>query len=245
MGVTLPVTFTVCSISARSGSKGVPGKNLRRIRGVTLIERAIATSLSCDEVDLVFFSTDSPEMAEIARHAGAAVPELRNPELADDHTSLHLVTKSNLEVIRKHYDNPDIVIQYAPTCPFVKAQTISEGVSQLRYNGFSSAVSLKKVQHSHPYRCREVLKDGSFVNFEKTIDVESPRFHSRQDLPELWCTTGGLYIRLAEVLDSFSGMDFGFGERPYALLVDEFEGINIDEPIDYEFASFVAERFSL
>ena len=184
-------------------------------------------------------------MAEIAISMGAEVPELRRSELADDNTSLHLVTKNNLNIIRKHYGEPSIVIQFAPTCPFIKTSTLERGIRKVRTENFSSAISLAEVSHSHPYRCREILPDGSFTNYEKNIDVESPQFHSRQDLPELWCTSGGLYIRTTDVLDRFTGSDFGFGSRPYGLKVDEIEGINIDNPLDFEYAAFVAEKFKL
>src|SRR5207237_5403281 len=102
------------------------------------------------------------------------------------------------------------------------------------------AVSLKRIEHEHPYRARRVLEDGTFVNFITDLDVES--FHSRQDLPPLYCTSGGLYTRRRHLLENYSGRDFALGQRRGAVLVDEVEAMNIDRLIDLQLAQFLVDQ---
>ena len=83
-------------IPARSGSKGIPGKNLYRLGRDTLLERSIKLAARCAHVDRVVVTTDDPQMLELARAHGAAPPWLRPAELASDEANavdavLHLV----------------------------------------------------------------------------------------------------------------------------------------------------------
>lgn len=231
----------IASISARKGSKGVPGKNLRRVGSKSLIERSVTLALNTVSIDYVFFSSDSKEMVEIAQSLGA-IAELRPEDLADDRTSLHMVTKYNLGRIRNEICDPKCIVQLAPTCPFLKESTLNKGIEKVLDENYTSAIGLQKIEHSHPYRARVLDGSGSFRNFITDVDVEAPKFHSRQDLPELWSTCGGIYIRDSQTMDEMDGSTFGFGARPYALCVDDIEAVNIDNLVDYEFACYLAEK---
>lgn len=232
------------SISARYGSKGVPGKNIRKLAGLSLIERAIATASNAPSVTDILISSDSDEILSYGRDNGCILFK-RPSSLADDHTSLHDVTKYNLGIFEESYGKPDCIVQYAPTSPFLSSLTIENGITQVLKNGFTSSISLQKIDHSHPYRARILTEDGSFRNFVTSVDVESARYHSRQDLPEMWCTSGGLYIRDYNTMKSYDGKSFGFGSRPYALRISDIESINIDSQADWDFAVFMAHKLSL
>src|SRR5262249_31749395 len=79
---------TLALVPARGGSKGLPGKTVRRLAGLPLIVHSLRLAAACPEVDRVVVSTDSPEIAEVARSAGAEVPFLRPAELARDDTPM-------------------------------------------------------------------------------------------------------------------------------------------------------------
>ena len=76
----------------------------------------------------------------------------------------------------------------------------------------------------------------------KGINVE--KFMSRQDLPELYCTSGAIYGRSYKLLQTFNPnkKSFVLGNKPVGIIVDDIEAINIDRPIDFEFAQFVKIR---
>ena len=70
-------------------------------------------------------------------------------------------------------------------------------------------------------------------------------FISRQDLPTLYCTSGAIYARSFKLLKSFSGRDFCLGPKPYGIVVNDREAVNIDRKIDLEFAKFIENKKSL
>jgi N-acylneuraminate cytidylyltransferase len=79
--------MNICAvILARSGSKSIPKKNIKPLYGKPLIEYSIKYSLKCPLVAHTIVSTDSDEIAEIARNCGAEVPFMRPGDLAQDDT---------------------------------------------------------------------------------------------------------------------------------------------------------------
>ena len=228
----------LCSISARIGSKEIPKKNLREIGGKPLIAHSIETAKKSNLIDKIIVNTDSDEIAQVSRDFGAEVPFIRKKNLARDDVPLLMVTKNTMEEMIKQNYIPDIVIQLAPTCPFIKSDTIDETIRNAKR--FDCSVSLKVVEHDHPYRAKLLNKDNIFKNFIDTIDVE--KFQSRQDLPKLYCTSGGLYTRTTKLLKKATGLDFCFGPTPHGIVVSQIESINIDREIDFLFAEFIFDK---
>lgn len=226
-------------IAARGGSKGVPGKNLRSLGARPLISYMIEAARNAKLVDRVILSTEVQAIAETGRRWGAEVPFMRPPELADDHTPLIAVAKHGMEAMDALGFRADIVVQLSPTSPFITAGKIDESI-RLVADGADCAATLKRIEHEHPYRARRVEEDGIFTWFMPEVDPD--KFQSRQDLPALYCTTGAIYTRRRELLERWSGGDFSLGKVAKAVIVDDIEGINIDRPIDFEFAEFIAER---
>lgn len=105
-------------IPARSGSKGLPDKNIRSYRGKPLIAHSIEQALQSKSVTRVIVSTDSESYAEISRQHGAEVPFLRPMDLAGDHSTDFDVFRHALEWLQLHeaYE-PDICVHLRPTYP--------------------------------------------------------------------------------------------------------------------------------
>ena len=224
-------------ISARRGSKGVPGKNLRLLGDRPLVAHAIRIARSAKRVDRVVLSTEDAEIATVGREYGAETPFMRPPELAADLVPLLAVTKHAMEAMDGLGYRAPIVLQLAPTCPFVRPETIDRAVDLIVDAGADCAVTLKRIEHEHPYRAKELRPDGSFGPFLTDIDVE--RFQSRQDLPELFCTSGAIYARRRQLLEEWSGHDFALGRTAKGIVLDDLEAVNIDRPIDFQFAEFL------
>lgn len=229
-------------ISARGGSKEVPRKNLRDLNGVPLITHILNKAKRCEMIDLVICSTDSEHIAGVARDCGVDVPFMRPAELAQDRVPLVLSTKYAMQSMDELGYHADVVVQLSPTCPFLRVQSIDEAVRMAMLEDCDCSVSLKKIEHEHPYRARIVSDDGSFVNFVQDVDVEAERYHSRQDLPDLYCTTGGIYARKRYLLDQYDGTDFAMGQKRKGLILDDIESVNIDRMLDYYFAEFMCGR---
>lgn len=227
-------------ISARAGSKGVPGKNLRVLGDRPLIGHMIAAARAARRVGRVVLSTEDTEIARVGRQYGADTPFMRPPELADDLVPLTAVSKHAMETMDALGYRADIVVQLAPTCPFVRPGTIDRAVELVSEAGVDSAVTLKRIEHEHPYRAKELAPDGTFGPFLKNVDVE--RFQSRQELPTLYCTSGAVYARRRALLESWSGRDFAFGRVSKGVVLDDVEAINIDRLVDFLLAEVVLGR---
>ena len=227
-------------ISARAGSKGVPGKNLRMLGDRPLIGHMIAAARAARRTGRVVLSTEDGEIARVGQQYGAETPFLRPNDLAGDLVPLTAVSKHAMEAMDALGYRADIVVQLAPTCPFIRPATIDRAVALVMEPGVDSAVTLKRIEHEHPYRAKELAPDGTFGPFLKNIDVE--RFQSRQELPTLYCTSGAVYARRRALLEGWSGNDFAFGKVSKGVVLDDIEAINIDRPVDFLIAEFMLAR---
>lgn len=106
-------------IAARSGSKGLPGKNIRPLAGTPLLGHAVRFAASSERFEKVMVSTDSEEYAEIGRSYGAWVPFLRGAAAASDDSMEEHVLSDIDQKLRAHaIDPPDIIVWIRPTFPF-------------------------------------------------------------------------------------------------------------------------------
>ncbi|MFC4138196.1 MULTISPECIES: acylneuraminate cytidylyltransferase [unclassified Microbacterium] len=130
--------LTVAIIPARGGSKGVPGKNLRRVGGVPLVARAVRAAASA--VDLVVVSTDDAEIADVSRAAGARVID-RPAELAGDDASSESALLHVLDVLEADGLQASTVVFVQATSPFIPADGITEAVALIEGGTYDSVFS--------------------------------------------------------------------------------------------------------
>lgn len=110
-------------IPARKNSKGIPNKNIADLGGVPLVAHSISSALNCSYIMRTIVSTDSPEIASIAKEWGAEVPFLRPKELAGDSTPLHQAFDYTCERLRHEEGyTPDALVILMPTHPFRSAE---------------------------------------------------------------------------------------------------------------------------
>ena len=149
----------------------------------------------------------------------------RPKHLAVDKTPLTSVVKHvALKLVKEKYI-ADFVLQIAPTCPFIKISTIKQIIKLLK-KGNECVVTLKKIEHEHPYRAKKLNeKNWVFKSFLKNINVE--KFISRQDLPILYCTSGGIYARSFQLLRKFNEKDFNLGKKPIGVVVDDRHTVSV------------------
>ena len=142
--VSSPKGLVVAIIPARSGSKGIPLKNLREIGFKPLISHTIDAALRAKTVDRVVVSTDSARIAEEAREAGAEVPFLRPSELADDKTPLAAVMKHFLTWARSDKWNIKTLVILEPTSPLRTELEIDAAVRLFGKKKVDTVVSVEK-----------------------------------------------------------------------------------------------------
>ncbi len=121
----------IAIIPARGGSKGVPGKNIRPLAGHPVIAYSIVAGLACTEIDRVVVSTDSEEIAAIARRYGAQVPFMRPAHLAADTSPDRAYVEHAIDWFGAHGDAPELVVLLRPTTPLRDAALIDEAVRRI------------------------------------------------------------------------------------------------------------------
>lgn len=226
-------------IPARGGSKGIPNKNTKLLKGQPLISYAINSVEKISYQHKLIISTDSLKIKEIAEEYGAEVPFIRPDHLATDNISIIPVIQHAYEYLKAAGYDADIIISVQPTCPFLANKDINKGIELLIQEKLDSVVSVKEITHGHPYRAKKINKDIITPLFP---EIAGDSYLQRQDLPKTYCYSGALYIRTRKTLMSWTGKDFGLGQKIGAVIVPEERSVNIDNPLDFEFAEFMLSR---
>ena len=174
-------------IPARSGSKGILGKNLVDLDGKHLIEHTFETVLKLKNIDNIILSTDDQKIIQLAkRYKKISIPFVRPKELSSDTASmvsviLHLL--SNLE--SKFF--PEYVVLLQPTSPFRKSSELNEMIDFTIKNNFNSVVAVTKVWH-HP-------SEYLYMQGEKIKHILDPEENTRrQDFKDVYFITGAAYV---------------------------------------------------
>lgn len=178
-------------IPARAGSKGLPGKNTKPLLGKPLISWSIETALKTKYIDEVVVSTDSSEIAEIARKSGASIPFIRPEELATDKsTSVDVAIHALSELKALSGTNYDLIILLEPTSPIRKTTDLETMLEKLVLNtsNFDGIISLGEVRE-HPFYMKKLQGDRFFNLIEN-----SPSTSRRQDNEPVYFPYGVAYI---------------------------------------------------
>jgi CMP-N-acetylneuraminic acid synthetase len=220
-------------VTARGGSKGIPGKNLVLLGGRPLITYTLTAALDANCLSAVIVSTDSPEIADVARAAGARVPFLRPAALSGDAAGQIDVVLHALAELERSGESYDAVALLQPTSPLRRAADIDAAVSLLEASGADSVISLAPAGSHHPcYGYR--LEDG----WAQPIFPVSPGTR-RQDLPDLYLRNGAVYVTRRNVL--LENHDL-YGRRTAGYVMPAERSVNIDTPHDLAFAEFLIAR---
>lgn len=185
-------------VTARGGSKGLPGKNLRPLAGRPLIAWTIESARESRAISRVVVSTDDPFIAEVAREFGGQTPFLRPESLARDDSPHADVVLHALEWLDANEGRrPDAVMLLQPTSPLRTADDIDAASELMIHCDAPAVVSLVETHH-HPYLARSIDRKGRLTPF-MTHDLAYPR---RQDLPPAYALNGAIYLCLSEALRS-------------------------------------------
>ena len=129
-------------ITARGGSKGVPGKNVRPLAGRTLLDYAADAARDSGVIDRIVLSTDSAEIADAGRRAGIDVPFMRPAALAQDDTPMLRVVQHAIEALAAGGWTPDVIVLLQPTSPLRRPSHVRDAVTILRQTRADSVVTV-------------------------------------------------------------------------------------------------------
>lgn len=221
-------------ITARGGSKSVPGKNLKLLGGKPLIAWSIQAALQARAVGWVVVSTDDSKIAEVALEHGAEAPFLRPPELAGD-ASPHLdaIRHALTWLADNQGYNPEYLLLLQPTSPFRAAADIDAAVAMLEGRPGCSVVSVCEAG-SHPYLVRTMDEKGLLQNL---VDPP-PGYLRRQDLPPAYAVNGALYLVETSVV--LNGGDW-FSVPCLGYVMPPERSLDIDSPFDLKLARLLMD----
>ena len=213
-------------IPARAGSKGITNKNIVNIGGKPLIKHTIDAALKSTMLTHCIVSTDSDEIANVAKSCGALVPFKRPENLSNDKAlSLPVIQHSLKFMEAKHSFQYDLVIMLQPTTPLRLTKDIDNAINILLETQSDSVISVVEVEGHHPLRMKRVI-EGRLINY---IDQGHEDMRPRQDLPPVYIRNGAIYATRRDVLienNSFIGLD----SRAYIMPLER--SVNIDTKED-------------
>lgn len=220
---------TIAIIPARGGSKRVPGKNIRPLAGRPLIAFTIEAALESGLFHRVVVSTDSDDIAAVARANGAEVPFLRSSEISDDMTPISAATADALDRLDPDGTQYRFVAQLMANCPLRTAGDLVSSYRQFSETGADTQISVVRYGWQNPWWAMK--RDGNSF----ALDPLFPREMSArsQDLPELFCPTGAIWWGKTSVIREQKTFHIP-GRTGWE--IDWQHGVDIDTPEDMAFA---------
>ncbi len=216
----------IAIITARGGSKRIPGKNIKDFLGKPILTYSIEAALKSGVFDEVMVSTDDEEIARIAKEAGASVPFYRSAETSNDFATTNDVLFEVFDEYEKRGKTFDIACCIYPTAPFVTASKLKEAVEKLENSDADTLIPV--VQFSYPPQRALIVKEGKLVfEYPEYLDARS------QDLEPHYHDVGQFYVFRIERFKKNKRLMVG---DVLPLVVSELEVQDIDNQTDWEIA---------
>ena len=180
----------LCIIPARSGSKGLPHKNIMDFKGKPLLSWSIEQAQQCKYSMKIIVSTDSEKYAEISRQYGAEVPFLRPANISGDISTDYECIKHCVDWLKENEKyEPDIILHLRPTQPYRKIEHINKAIElfiskRQTYDSLRSVIPIEK----SPYKMYSINNEELEPLFNEVNNIKEPYNQARQLLPQCICT---------------------------------------------------------
>ena len=186
---------TLVIIPARGGSKGIPKKNIKKLRGKPLIQYTIDEARKIFNDDQIVVSTDDVDIIEVVTGLGLKVPFKRPKELATDNATTYDVLLHSINYYSGIGRNPEVIVLLQPTSPFRTSYHIEMAMKLFKeQKDVDMVVSVKETKSNPYYVLFEEDKTGYLKKSKKS------NISRRQDVPKVWEYNGAIYIIKADSL---------------------------------------------
>lgn len=217
-------------ITARGGSKGIPGKNVIDLGGRPLIAWTIEAGLASKYIDRLILSSDDERIIAIAEKHGCEVPFVRPKALAKDETGSMEVILHALELVDEDFD---YLVLLQPTSPFRTSSHIDRSIEFIMEKKAPMVVSVSKTKKSPTLMF--------YRNDDLTLKpvVEGTSTYRRQDARTAYEYNGAIYIAKIDYLKSVKSY-----KTPdvLGLELESFKDIDIDDPADLDYARYIVQH---
>lgn len=214
----------IAIITARGGSKRIPKKNIKDFCGKPIIAYSIEAAISSKLFDEVMVSTDSEEIAEIAKKYGASVPFMRSAETSNDYATTNDVLMEVFNEYEKRGQEFDIAVCIYPTAPFVTADKLKRAIDMVEKDGADAVTPV--VQFSFP-------PQRAFIIRNNALEYQYPENASArsQDLEPIYHDCGQFYVMKPKNV-----MDGIIIKKTTPIVMPESEVQDIDTVEDWKIA---------
>lgn len=211
-------------IPARGNSRSIPGKNIKPLAGKPLIGYSIEVALQLAPQERVLVTTDSEEIAAVARQFGIERPHMRPAELATDTAgSREVMLDAMAEAERRGVDY-DCVVLLQPTSPLRTIDDVRRTLEAWNAD-IDMAVTVAPASCNPYYDCFETDADG-FLHVSKGDGMLT----RRQQAPPAWQYNGAVY---AITPASLRAMPLGSFPRRVAVEMPRERSLDLDSPLDW------------
>ena len=226
------ILITIC---VRGGSKGVPGKNVRPLNGKPLIAYTLEQAKSWNRPKDIVISTDSEQIAEVARGLGFEVPFLRPEKLAQDETPKILVIRHALIQAETLYQKKyDLVVDLDVTAPLRELDDL-ENCYQKFYRTKSLTLFSVVEAHRNPYFNMVEISPEGYARLSKSL---ANGVHTRQSAPKVFDMNASIYFYDRNYLLD-EGVTSSISSKSTVYEMSPESAYDIDREIDFKFLEFL------
>jgi CMP-N-acetylneuraminic acid synthetase len=226
----------IAFIFARGGSKGLPGKNIRPLVGKPLIAWSIEHAIAVKRIERVLVSTDSEEIAAVARNFGAEVPFIRPADLARDDSPEWLAWRHALNYLLETTGAlPEVMVSVPTTAPLRLPIDIENCLDEFEKGDADMVITVTEA-HRSPYF--NMVKD----NTDGTVGLVNPpqsAIARRQDAPVVYDMSTVCYVVRPEFVMTHNAI---FEGRVKAVHVPTERAIDIDTLLDFQMAEYFLNK---
>ena len=217
----------LCTICARGGSKGLPKKNIKNLKGKPLIAWSIEQALRINKISDVVVSTDSEEIANVSKDYGAKVPFLRPDYLAEDGAGKWDVWQHALHTCEKIYNKGyDLYLDLDCTSPLRDDEDIYNAIENLMESTADCIFSISE-SRKNPY-FNMVEYENNYLRMSKPT---TPTILCRQAAPKVYDHIASIYVLKTNFLRNGTGLLTG---KAIGYELSSSKGIDIDTDVDFK-----------
>lgn len=222
-------------VAARSGSKAIPGKNIKLLGGVPLMAYRIKSALLSKCTNDVWISTDSEDYAKIAEEYGAKKMFIRPAELAGDNVSSSDVLLHAMNFALSINQSYELIGLLEPTSPFVTTLELDSAIDKLDAN--DDAAAIVAIKESRPNSL--FVQEESLYLEILSKNIELMKIQGRQAFKKEITPSGGFYI---SKWDSFLKSKSFYTNKTIGFELKGVSTLEIDEPDDWQFADYIVKN---
>ena len=219
-------------ITARGGSRRLPGKNLKPLGGRALIDYTIVAARASRHLTDVVVSTDSPRIARHAAARGVDPQGLRPAALARDASPVVGALRDALAKYERDHPAVDAVVLLQPTSPFRTGRHIDDAIRTFEASRADTVTAVRPA-HDHPWWAWR--RAGAAIRPWQTGRGMAAQ---RGELPTAYMENGAVYVMRRSLL----ARGRIYGSRVVPLVMDDIASVDIDTPLDFAWAEFLLSR---